>query len=162
MEASSNSGRSFPHEFKIRTARAEDVEDMVGLLGELFSIEKDFDVDTEKQRRGLNMMMNGNKPDSRIWVAEAQGRAVGMATIQTLISTAQGGKVGLVEDLVVAKGFRGAGIGSALLSAVEKWAEHNGLSRLQLLADGDNARALNFYGKHSWQKNALVCLRKLQ
>jgi len=135
---------------------------MVGLLGELFSIEKDFDVDPERQRRGLKIMMNGEKPNSRIWVAEVQGRAVGMAAIQTLISTAEGGKVGLVEDLVVAKGFRGAGIGSALLAAVEKWAEHNGLSRLQLLADGDNDRALDFYGKHNWRKNALVCLRKLQ
>jgi len=145
---------------QVRSARLEDLETMANLLAELFSIEKDFDVDSAKQRQGLKLLLNSE--NARLWVAEAERRVVGMISLQSLISTAEGGKVGLIEDLVVAKGFRGAGIGSALLAAVEKWAEQNGLSRLQLLADGNNVQALDFYKKHTWRKNALVCLRKLQ
>lgn len=45
---------------------------------------------------------------------------VGMATIQTLISTAEGGRVGLVEDVVVDESFRGKGIGKLLLAGIEE------------------------------------------
>jgi len=42
-----------------------------------------------------------------------------MCSIQILISTAEGGKVALLEDLVVAENFRNMGIGTKLLSLDE-------------------------------------------
>jgi GNAT superfamily N-acetyltransferase len=83
-----------------------------------------------------------------------------MASIQTLISTAEGGPVGLVEDVVVAKSWRGRGIGQNLLEALGDWARQHGLTRLQLLADRHNRNALDFYAKDGWQPTALICLRK--
>ena len=70
---------------------------------------------------------------------------VGMATLQLLISTAEGGTAGVIEDLVVSESMRGQGIGQALLNHLCGWAEGQGITRLQLLADRDNQAALDFY-----------------
>ena len=87
-------------------------------------------------------------------------KVVGLCTVQTLISTAEGGPVGLLEDLIVAADFRNQGIAKKLLAEVACWAERRGLKRLQLLADKNNAPALAFYQKQGWDSTQLVCLRK--
>ena len=53
----------------IRTARAADVPQMCGLLAGLFSIEKDFSPDVEKQAAGL-MLLLLESPASCLIVAE--------------------------------------------------------------------------------------------
>jgi ribosomal protein S18 acetylase RimI-like enzyme len=87
-------------------------------------------------------------------------KVLGMCTVQTLISTAEGGPVGLLEDLIVATDFRNQGIGAKLLAEAVNWAECQGLKRLQLLADKNNLPALNFYQKQGWNSTQLACLRK--
>lgn len=85
---------------------------------------------------------------------------VGMCTAQILISTAEGGMVALVEDMVVDARYRGMGIGRQLMSAIEGWAQKRRISRLQLLADRTNFSALDFYDKMGWRPTQLICLRR--
>jgi GNAT superfamily N-acetyltransferase len=146
-------------DLEIRFGRPSDLHDLVALLQELFSIEADFTPDPERQRRGLALLLDG-AADHRVFVVEGEGRAVGMATVQVLISTAEGGPVGLVEDVVVAPEHRGRGLGRRLLAAVEGWAYQRGLARLQLLADRENAPALRFYEQAGWAPTQLVCWRR--
>ncbi|CAI8784433.1 GNAT family N-acetyltransferase [Methylococcus capsulatus] len=143
----------------IRPAETRDIEAMVELLGTLFSIEADFTFDPDRQRRGLALLI-GSSAD-RVLVAECEGRVIGMCSVQTLISTAEGGPVGLVEDMVVARAFRGKGIGRRLLGEIERWAADAGLTRLQLLADRTNEPALTFYDRRGWERTALIGLRKM-
>jgi ribosomal protein S18 acetylase RimI-like enzyme len=144
----------------IRTAKHADIPQLVGLLKLLFTIEADFDFDQDKQACGLALLLSSKK--DCILVAELLGdnRMLGMCTVQTLISTAEGGTVGLLEDLIVAANFRNQGIGSKLVAEAVNWAECQGLKRLQLLVDKNNLPALSFYQKQSWQSTQLVCLRK--
>jgi GNAT superfamily N-acetyltransferase len=131
----------------------------VTLLGVLFSIEADFRPDARRQRRGLRLMLQ--EPDRRaVLVAERRGRAVGMVTVQLVVSTAEGAPSALLEDLVVEARHRGEGIGARLLRAAEAWAFERGASRVQLLADRTNRAALGFYGRMSWERTRLVCLRR--
>ena len=97
-----------------------------------------------------------------IIVAESNddNKLLGMCSVQTLISTAEGGPVGLVEDVIVEAGFQNQGIGEKLLSGAVAWARQQGLKRLQLLADKNNLLALKFYGKQNWQSTQLVCLQQ--
>ena len=44
-------------EINIRDAHRDDVGAMAGLLGELFFIEDDFNIDIEKQKRGLELLL---------------------------------------------------------------------------------------------------------
>jgi len=144
----------------IRTATPADIPQLVALLKALFAIEADFDFDQDKQTRGLNLLLDSEK--DRIFVAESlkDNKVLGLCTVQTLISTAEGGPVGLLEDLVVAANYRNQGIAARLVAEAVSWAECRGLKRLQLLADKNNGPALSFYQKQGWQSTQLLGLRK--
>jgi GNAT superfamily N-acetyltransferase len=144
----------------IRAARPEDIPRMTDLLAELFSIETDFAPDVEKQILGLSALVAGPPGRSCVLAAEQGGNVIGMATVQTLVSTAEGGRVGLVEDVVVRRNLRGRGVGTQLIEAILTWARSQGLTRLQLLADRDNQQALDFYASRNWVSTRLICLRR--
>jgi GNAT superfamily N-acetyltransferase len=146
-------------EVAIRPATVDDMEAMVGLLRLLFAIEADFDFDAGKQARGLDMLLSRGR-DAHILVAQHRGQVIGMCTLQCLVSTAEGGEVGLIEDMVVAEAWRGRGIGRGLLDAMQEWAGARGLGRLQLLADRDNRSAFGFYAALGWSETRLLALRK--
>jgi GNAT superfamily N-acetyltransferase len=142
----------------IRFALESDIPDLVALLQDLFAIEADFQGDPLKQEQGLRLLLEN--PGGQIFVAEERGRVIGLCTLQVLISTAEGGAVGLIEDVVVASDRRGCGVGRRLLAALETWAKQRGLTRLQLLADRTNRPALDFYRRLDWQETQLIALRK--
>ena len=134
---------------------------MRDLLTELFSIESDFVPDREKQAQGLGALIAHPHGKVLVLVAVIDGLVVGMATVQALISTAEGGSVGLVEDVVVGKEHRGRGIGTMLLDGIVGWAMQGKLLRLQLLADKDNEPALKFYAGREWTSTNLTCMRRM-
>jgi len=145
----------------IRKAEPSDINPMIRLLEQLFSIEEDFTFNEPVQRNGLAMMLNDNEHRC-IMVASSGEQIVGMCSAQLLVSTAEGGMAALIEDMVVAKTFQRQGIGKKLLHAIEKWAVQKGAKRMQLLADRNNVNALHFYKKQKWSATKLICLRKKQ
>jgi ribosomal protein S18 acetylase RimI-like enzyme len=144
--------------FWIRQAGSGDLSAMTRLLQELFSVETEFVVDTEKQRTGLQMLLDSAR--ASIWVAERRGRVVGMVTVQLVASTAEGAFSGLLEDLVVSSAYRRRGLGRALLVAAVKWSRDQGATRIQLMADGRNVPALIFYRKQDWKQTNMIALRR--
>jgi len=141
----------------IRAARLDDIPALVELLRVLFSIEADFDFDEEKQTRGLELMLESF--DERcVFVAEIENQVIGMCSVQTLISTAQGAPKGWIEDVCVDDAFRGRGIGKMLLKAVDGWCLARGIRRLNILCDTQNAPAQKFYERLGWQATQLQCL----
>ena len=145
--------------FVIRSATAADIPAMVRLLETLFSIEADFMPDSARQQRGLELLLARGE-HALLLVAERDGGVMGMCSAQVLISTAQGGEVALLEDVVVDVACRGEGIGAALLEQIEQWARTRGITRLQLLADRSNTPALDFYQRRGWQPTQLMAWRK--
>lgn len=141
----------------VRAAQAGDIDTLVLLLKSLFAIERDFQFDSSRQQRGLAMMLDN--PGGCLLVAEAEGRVVGMCSGQLLVSTAEGGPALLVEDVVVFEQWRGRGVGRLLMEALGQWAGKRKVSRLQLLADRNNAPALGFYRRLGWKNTELICLR---
>lgn len=144
----------------VREAARPDVDQLLPLLYQLFSIEEDFTFDSPSQTRGLELMLDGCGKHRTIKVAWDGETILGMCTAQTRISTARGRITAVVEDMVVDKNHRGSGIGKQLLMAVEEWADLRGIDHLQLLADRNNKPGLEFYRKENWQPTHLVCLTK--
>ncbi|MCF8128189.1 MAG: GNAT family N-acetyltransferase [Deltaproteobacteria bacterium] len=144
----------------IRGAEPSDAGHLVELLRVLFTLEEDFSFNEPVQRRGIELLISRQGPERQVFVAEKSGTVAGMCSIQTLISTAEGGPVGLVEDVIVSEGYRGNGIGNALMIAVGGWARKHGLKRVQLLAERGNTQALKFYRSKGWEITDLICVRK--
>lgn len=142
----------------IQPAQRQDLDDMVLLLQQLFGIEEDFAFDAEKQKKGLELLLQS--PRAVIMVAKEDNRVIAMGTGQLVISTAEGGPSLVVEDVVVKPSRQKRGIGGQLLQVLGDWGATKGARRMQLLADRTNAPALGFYQHEDWQQTQLICLRK--
>lgn len=144
--------------FVIRPAVIADLPVCQQFLSQLFALEPDFPIDPAKQLRGLTLVMHCSQ--ARLLVAEGGGQLLGMASVQLVISTAEGGLSAWVEDLFVLPEHRGRGIGRSLLFQLQHWARLRGASRLQLVADRDNHAAKDFYAHEGWSPTRLIVLRK--
>jgi GNAT superfamily N-acetyltransferase len=82
-----------------------------------------------------------------------------MACLLYTVSTAEGGRAALFEDLVVAPEARGSGVGEALLQHVIDQARHEGLLRLTLLTDRENERAHALYRKRGFVESPMKPMR---
>src|ERR1700750_2375017 len=101
---------------------AEDLDELSSLLGELFMEESDFKPDKEKQLRGLRLIFE--QPNrGRVFVLRRDRTIVGMINLLFTISTAEGGFVIVLEDLVVHENFRGHGYGAQLLEYAIEFAK---------------------------------------
>jgi ribosomal protein S18 acetylase RimI-like enzyme len=141
----------------IEAASHHDLGALGTLLQQLFAIEEDFHFDTAKVQRALVQLLGD--PRACLLVARRNGQVVGMCSAQLVISTAEGAYSAWVEDVVVDSALRGQGIGQRLLEEIAAWAQGQGATRLQLLADLENKAALDFYRRSGWQRTQLVTLR---
>ncbi|MBM4152248.1 MAG: GNAT family N-acetyltransferase [Kiritimatiellaceae bacterium] len=157
-KSSSESHVSDTDPFWIRFATPSDLPAMTRLLQELFEVETEFAINAEKQSSGLSRLLESSV--AKIWVAERHGRVVGMVTVQLLISTAEGGYSGHLEDLIVSSAYRRRGLGKSLLHAAIKWSREQGATRIQLLADSRNVPALIFYRKQDWKQTNMIAVRR--
>lgn len=146
---------------RVERARHEDIPALCRLLAALFAIEADFSADAGRQHRGLELLLAQPADRAAVLVARAGGGTpVGMAAAQLVISTAEGAPSAWIEDVVVDRQYRNRGIARLLLRRLSVWAQDNGATRLQLLADRDNAPALEFYGRLGWKPTQLVAWRR--
>src|SRR5262249_37288860 len=99
---------------QIEQATLEDLPQLTDLLTELFTVEADFTPDRNKQTRGLRLILE-QPSRGRIFVIRQEGRILAMINLLFTISTAEGGFVILLEDVIVHRDFRHQGLGAKLL-----------------------------------------------
>lgn len=147
------------HDIAIDFATEADLPAMADLLHELFSLEADFQPERDKQLRGLRLILD-NPALGRLFVLRVDGVVAGMANALITVSTARGAPVLLLEDVIVSRARRGGGHGRALVEHVCDWARGQGMARVTLLADKDNATALAFYARLGFEESAMVVRRR--
>ena len=143
---------------ELGSATREDLPQLVALLGVLFSQEAEFVPDDTKQARALEKILS-DESVGRIHVARDGGKVVAMASLMYGISTAEGGLAASFEDFVVLPGYRGKGIGSALLQYVIAEAKKQSVLRLTLLTDKQNKRAQALYRKLGFAESTMKAMR---
>jgi GNAT superfamily N-acetyltransferase len=144
----------------IETATLDDINALCDLLTILFSQEAEFKPDRQAQQTGLQAIIS-NPELGIILLARHNDKVVGMVSLLFSISTALGGRVAILEDMVVLPDKRGLGIGSALLTAAISTARDSGCQRITLLTDSDNAIARGFYEKHGFVRSSMLAFRRL-
>jgi GNAT superfamily N-acetyltransferase len=143
---------------ELGAATREDLPQLVALLGVLFSQEAELVPDDAKQTRALEKILS-DESVGRIHVARDAGKVVGMASLIYGISTAEGGLAASFEDFVVVAGYRGKGVGSALMQHVIAEARKQGVLRLTLLTDKQNKRAQALYRKLGFAESTMKAMR---
>lgn len=144
----------------IDKASPEDIPALCELLSVLFEQEQEFVPDADAQRAGLLAILDDPKTGI-ILVAREGRRILAMVNLLFTVSTALGGRVALLEDMVVTPMVRGAGVGSALLRRAVALAHDAGCRRITLLTDADNVRAQRFYQQHGFVPSAMLPMRLL-
>lgn len=91
--------------------------------------------------------LSGSAPDIHAIIAEKNSEAVGMTVIFLTFSTWRGTRGVYVQDIYVADGVRGIGLGARLLKEVIAWAVNQGADHLRLSVDRNNTSARSFYEK---------------
>jgi GNAT superfamily N-acetyltransferase len=127
-------------------ARPQELPQLVELLGILFEQEAEFSANPAKQEAALKLIF-ADPSHGKLHVARDDRQVVAMASLLFTVSTAEGGKAALLEDLVVRPDYRKRGVGARLLEYVIAQAQAEGVLRITLLTDMQNERAQVLYRK---------------
>ena len=147
-----------PRVIRIDDAQRSDVPALVALLQVLFAQEREFTPEPEKQRRGLEMILDA--PDvGRVFAARKNDRVVGMVSLLFTVSTALGAPVCWLEDMIVHPDERSGGVGTQLITHALAFARSHGYARVSLLTDGVNSDARRFYARHGFTHSDMVTMR---
>ena len=142
----------------VRLASASDIPELCSLLNFLFTQEADFQPDETRQSEGLQQIIE--TPEiGRILVLSDGSTIVGMVNLLFTVSTALGGRVAILEDMVVAPEHRGCGAGAKLLHSAIDFAREAGCLRITVLTDRTNDGAIRFYQRKGFVLSNMIPLR---
>ncbi len=142
----------------IEQATIEDLPQLTDLLTDLFTMESDFQPDRSKQMRGLRLILE-QPSRGRIFVVRQNGSILAMINLLITISTAEGGFVVLLEDMIVHREHRHHGYGDQLLQYAIRYAQEKDFLRITLLTDRLNDDAQLFFKKHGFVESKMIPLR---
>ena len=144
-----------PH---IEQATLEDLPQLTDLLFDLFTQEADFIPNRTKQMRGLRLILE--QPNrGRIFVLRQNDTILGMINLLFTISTAEGGFVILLEDVIVHRDYRGRGFGGKLLTHTIDYAKKKDFVRITLLTDRMNEAGQGFFKAHNFVQSKMIPMR---
>jgi GNAT superfamily N-acetyltransferase len=89
--------------------------------------------------------LTGDPPAIHAFIAESNGKPLGLAIVFLNFSTWRGSPGVYVQDIYVAPDARGTGLGKNLLQAVAAWGQARGANHLRLSVEPENAAARAFY-----------------
>lgn len=138
---------------RIRAAKLEDAPSIAVLLRALGWFgdlgEEPREATERRVRRHLSACLADNSHS--VYVAEAEERVVGYASVHWLPYLFLPGPEGYVSELFVEEAYRGRGVGRSLVEVIVAEAHGRGCVRLMLLAGRDReAYRRGFYAKRGW------------
>jgi ribosomal protein S18 acetylase RimI-like enzyme len=145
---------------KVEAATIEDLPALVELVVDLFAMQDDFTPDRMVQERGLALILE-QPSRGRIFVLRNDHQLIGMVNLLFTISTAMGGFVIQMEDVIVHPDHRGQGYGTMLLNHVIDFAALKDFKRITLLTDKISAESQNFFRKHGFEYSNMIPMRRI-
>ncbi len=121
-------------------------------------MEADFKADSTTQARGLRLILD-EPSRGRIFVLRRNQRIIGMINLLFTISTAEGGFVILLEDVIIHKDHREHGFGEELLNYAIDYAKQKNFLRITLLTDRLNDDSQRFFKRHNFVQSGMIPMR---
>lgn len=145
---------------RVEPATIEDLPALTELVMDLFSKSGDFSPDRAVQEKGLQLILE--QPNrGRIFVLRNNHRIFGMVNLLFTISTARGGFVILMEDVIVHPDHRGQGYGGMLLKHVVEFAKQKNFKRITLLTDKISQESQEFFRKNGFEYSNMIPMRRI-
>jgi N-acetylglutamate synthase-like GNAT family acetyltransferase len=146
-------------DLRIEPATLDDLPHMVELLTSLFQDEgSELKADQRKQEHGLRLILE-QPSRGRIFVLRTNHQIIGMINLLFTISTAEGGLVVLLEDMIIHPQHRGVGYGSRLLEHAVAFAKKKDFRRITLLTDRPSNESRKFFESHGFETSEMVPMR---
>lgn len=144
-----------PH---IESATIDDLPALTELVMDLMARSGDFTPDRAAQERGLRLILE-QPSRGRIFVLRNKDKIFGMVNLLFTISTARGGFVILMEDVVIHPDHRGQGFGRMLVDYVVSFAKQKNFKRITLLTDRMSAENQEFFKKMGFEHSSMIPMR---
>ncbi len=144
----------------IRKATSEDIKAITKLLYHLFTQEVEFVFNKKLHKKALRKIINNNDI-GEIFVVVKKEKIIGCVNILYTISSALGGTVALLEDMIITPKHRGKSVGTKLLQYTIKYLTKKQIQRITLLTDKDNYKAHQFYENLNFQFSDMIVYRQL-
>lgn len=145
---------------RVESATIEDLPALTELVMNLFALSGDFSPDRAVQERGLQLILE--QPNrGRIFVVRNQNQIFGMVNLLFTISTARGGFVILMEDVVIHPDHRGQGYGTMLVDYVVEFAKKKHFKRITVLTDRISAESQEFFKKSGFDYSSMIPMRRI-
>ena len=133
----------------IRPATPDDVEAMLDVYESVAAegrwIGGELPIDRERMRRGWLERLDAGAESALTLVAEVDRRAIGQLDLWVTHGRAELG-------MAILDGYRGRGIGSALMERAVAWARERGLAKVSLEVWPHNTAAIGLYEKFGFRR----------
>ncbi|GAB4349182.1 MAG: GNAT family N-acetyltransferase [Candidatus Abyssubacteria bacterium] len=134
----------------IRKARIEDEAQVIALMQELLIAGGEVGKEWRDEARIFRRVVK-NPELGAILVAEEDGQIAGVTTLSYPVAIRCNGVYACIEENIVAKAFRGKGVGGKLLEAVIAEATAHGCDEIQVNAPSEMGYPL--YMRHGFEDN---------
>ena len=97
-----------------------------------------------------------SEANSHILVAEIEGVVVGFVNFTTRKTILHRGLSGLIDELIIAKSYRGKGIGKQLLLSAIKKSRQLGCCEVEVSTEKTNIKAREFYRQYGFTERGVL------
>jgi len=97
-----------------------------------------------------------SEANSHILVAEIEGVVVGFLNFMTRKTILHRGLSALIDELIVAKSYRGKGVGKQLLSSAIEKSRQLGCCEVEVSTEKINIKAKEFYGQCGFMERGIL------
>ena len=127
----------------MREATPDDVPTLLDMMEEFYA-EAGYVLERPEARASFGSLLD-EPALGRVWVIEQGEDIAGYVVVTFVFAMEHAGTIGVVDDFFVRPGSRGAGLGTALLTAVRAACARLGVRALRVEVGHDNAPAQAVY-----------------
>ena len=139
----------------IREAKASDLLTIGKLTLELIEAMGDTEgIDIKLIAENCRDLLS--EANSHILVAEIKGVVVGFLNFTTRKTILHRGLSGLIDELIVAKSYRGKGVGKQLLSSAVEKSRQLGCCEVEVSTEKTNIKAREFYKQYGFTERGVL------
>ena len=132
---------------RIEIAGARDLPELLTLMRGYLDFYEVAPSDENVLRMSRALIADPAREGLQLIARDESGRAIGFATIFWTWSTTRAARIGVMNDLFVAQGARGAGVADALIAACRERCRSHGAALLAWKTAPDNDRAQAVYDR---------------